>query len=212
MMYLSSIKPESPATPISTKPSTPFCHSSALESSTSIPTRLMPYIPPRNFTPSNDALYSALFHARVANLHATAVQLHNLILAGYPSWNIPADRVLQLVHSSPELAPYPAPPNPTTPFQQRSLQALFYLLTYYEQCFITRLSSDDAARWHPMRYEICLMAAGIKPSCIIWLGPGYHSSNRARHLQDRTLVDSWITDVWRRTIQKLQTTSIADPG
>ncbi|KZT51311.1 hypothetical protein CALCODRAFT_503706 [Calocera cornea HHB12733] len=211
-MYLSSIKPERPATPISPSSSTPLYHSTVLPTSTSVPTRLMPYIPPRTFTPPNDALYLALFHARISDLHATAVQLHNIILATHPTWIIPADRVLQLAHSSPELSPYPAVPIPSTPFQQRSLQLLFYLLTYYEQCFITRLSSDDAARWHPMRYEICLMAVGLKPCCVIWLGPGYHSSNRARHLHDRGLVDSWVANVWQRTVQKLQSLPNTDPG
>jgi hypothetical protein len=172
----------------------------------------MSHTPSRTVTPSRDALYSALFHARVANLHATAVQLHNILLTYSPTWNIPADRVLQLAHSSPELASYPAVPTPSTPFQQRSLQLLFYLLTYYEQCFTSRLSSDDAARWHPMRYELCLMAAGVKPCCLVWLGPGYHSSNRAGHLQDRRLVDTWVVDVWQRTVQKLQNVSNAEPG
>ncbi|KZO97145.1 hypothetical protein CALVIDRAFT_95714 [Calocera viscosa TUFC12733] len=212
IMYLSSIKAERPATPISPSSSSPICHSSVLPPATSISTKLMSYIPPRTFTPSNDALYLALFHARIVNLHATAVQLHNIILANYPSWNISADRVLQLAHSSPELTSYPAVPIPSTPFPQRSLQLLFYLLSYYEQCFITRLSSDDAARWHPMRYEICLMAVGLKPCCVIWLGPGYHSSNRARHLQDRSLVDCWVANVWQRTVQKVQDLPNMDPA
>ncbi|EJT98797.1 hypothetical protein DACRYDRAFT_101806 [Dacryopinax primogenitus] len=173
----------------------------------------MSYIPPHNVTPSNDAIYAALFYARVGNLHATTVQLHNTILANHLSWNVSADRVLQIAHSSPELAPFPAlSPTHSAPFQQRSFQMLFYVLTYYEQCFTAQLSADNAARWHPMRYEICLMAAGVKPCCLVWLGPGYHSSNRAQHLQDRRLAESWVTNVWQRTVQKLQVVSHSDPA
>lgn len=174
--------------------------------------------PSPNIVPDSDELFAELWEARMLYPYASAERLRQYILERCREWEVSLKRVKKMIKDHPYLQTIPlgssSPASddghdqPVEVALQRTmdkeaLRVLLYELTKRENTFLDYVHDEAARMWMPTRCEFVMMAAGIKPACLIWSGVS-DDGDDPQYGSDFAKVCLWMTTVWIRTVESLK--------
>lgn len=178
--------------------------------------------------PESDELFAELWEARMVNPYYSAERIRQYVLERCKNWEVSLKRVKKMIKDHPYLHTIPLTLTDggglseddehgegveialLRTMDKDALRLLLYELSNRENTFLDYVHDEAARMWMPTRGEFVMMAAGIKPCCLIWSGVSEDNDN-PNYTADFAKICLWMTTVWIRTVEALKNLPHLDP-